>query len=66
MAAVAARVKLARLLALVGCFPFAMWASLLDFEDCVDDEFCKDGGHVVSFGQEPVGSWLMSSWMITL
>lgn len=57
MAALTALIELAWLLALIGCFLLAMWASLLDFQDCVDDEFCPDGSHVVSFGQEPVGSW---------
>lgn len=57
MATVTTLIELARLLALIGCFPLAMWASLPDFQDCVDDEFCPDGSHDVSFGQEPVGSW---------
>jgi len=57
MATLATLVEMAWLLALIGCFLLAMWASLLDFQDCVDDEFCEDGIHVVSYGQEPVGSW---------
>jgi len=66
MATVTTRIKLARLLALIGCCPLAMWAGLLDLQGCVDDEFCKDRSHVVSFG--PGADWLLalSSLMITL